>query len=332
MASSRPYNTFKVDHQLGEILRIENIKDLRRVLLRCADPIIVGGGSNVLFISDTKRPLIVIDLKGIRILSEDPENVLIEVCAGEIWHDFVLWAIDNGFGGIENLSLIPGKCGAAPMQNIGAYGVELSQVLKNVVCLDRSNGEEIIFNKDNCHLAYRDSIFKGAFKDLYVIVSVRLSLTKSPFHNINTSYGGIKNTLADRGILEPSIKDVSDAVIKIRNSKLPDPDLLPNAGSFFKNPVIPISQYNVLKSRFSNMPSYPFSEETCKIPAGWLIDQCGWKGIMVGDVGVHNRQALVIVNHGTSDGQEILALSKQIQKTVSERYGIQLQPEVNIID
>ncbi len=331
MISIRPYNTFKVSHKVGDIISATSKEEVCSILADLDNPIILGGGSNVLFTAHTNRPVIVIDIKGIDVLEQTDKSVLIKVAAGEQWHDFVVWAINNDFGGVENLSLIPGKCGAAPMQNIGAYGVELSELLERVHCIDRLSGKATSFGREECQLSYRDSIFKGAYKDKFVITAINLRLTKYPYHRINISYGDIKKLLGDRYINQPTIKDVSDAVIAIRSSKLPDPSCLPNAGSFFKNPIIPMTQFQKLKEYFPLLPSYPISEKRCKIPAGWLIDQCGWKGIMIGTVGVHIRQALVLVNHGTKNGKDILFLSKLIQSSVKDKYGIALEPEVNFI-
>ena len=285
----------------------------------------------MLWVSDTMRPVIIIDHKGIEVVGETETSVLVDIKAGEVWHDLVLWALDRDLGGIENLSLIPGKCGAAPIQNIGAYGVELSDVLISVHCIDRTTLEEVTIKASDCELGYRNSIFKNDWKDRYVIESILIRLDKKEAQKINTSYGAIAEVLLSKGIDNPGIKDVSDAVIAIRSSKLPDPHLLPNAGSFFKNPIVSKEVHASLEKRFGSIPSYSISQLDCKIPAGWLIDRCGWKGIMIGNVGVHSRQALVLVNHGTDNGEKILNLSHQIQKAVLIKYGISLVPEVNVI-
>lgn len=331
MRSIRPYNTFKVDHHVSEIYVIESIDQLRTLCKEHPHPIIIGGGSNVLFVKDVDRPVFIIDLKGIEVIQEGETWKEIRIAAGENWHDVVMWSIEQGLGGIENLSLIPGKCGAAPMQNIGAYGTELSDVLINVGCMDKQIGALFYMSKEACKLGYRDSIFKQESKDQYVITSITLRLTKEEHHKVNVSYGDIKNVLKQKEITEPSIKDVSDAIVAIRSSKLPDPAEIPNAGSFFKNPIIPIEKYSKLKADHPEMPSYPVSDTHCKVPAGWLIDRCGWKGVMIGDVGVHSKQALVLVNHGSNDGQDLVSLSLLIKNKVADIYQIDLVSEVNVI-
>ena len=331
MESIRPYNTFKVDHHVSEIYVIESIDQLRTLSKKHVDPIIIGGGSNVLFVKDVERSVFLIDLKGIEIVDEGETWKEVKIAAGEDWHDVVMWSIDQGLGGIENLSLIPGKCGAAPMQNIGAYGTELADVLIQVGCMDKQIGALFNMNKEACKLGYRDSVFKHESKDQYVITSITIRLTKQEYHIVNVSYGDIKHVLDQKGITKPTIQDVSDAVIAIRSSKLPNPAQIPNAGSFFKNPIIPLKEFNQLKLNHQDIPSYPVSQTHCKVPAGWLIDRCGWKGIRIGDVGVHTRQALVLVNHGSKDGQDIVNLSRMIQKKVLDVYNIKLVPEVNMI-
>ncbi len=310
---------------------MRSLLQLKQTLLAFERPIVLGGGSNVLFTQDSEQPVLIVDIKGIQITGEDKSSVSVNIGAGEIWHDVVIWALENQLGGIENLSLIPGKCGAAPIQNIGAYGVELSDCLIGVHCVERESGKEFYFTNDECLFNYRDSIFKNAWKDKFVIANIDLRLTKKGHHIIYSSYGDIRKRLRSLGIEKPSISDVSNAVIEIRKSKLPDPLYLPNAGSFFKNPIISISTFTMLKKEFPNLPNYPHTESHAKIPAGWLIDQCNWKGIMVDKVGVHNKQALVLVNHGTKNGSKILKLSQLIQESVYRKFGIQLECEVNII-
>ena len=310
---------------------VESIDQLRKLCKEHPNPIIIGGGSNILFVQDVERPVFIIDLKGIEVVHEGETWKEVRIAAGEDWHEVVMWSIDQGLGGIENLSLIPGKCGAAPMQNIGAYGTELADVLINVGCMDKQIGALFHMGKEACKLGYRDSIFKQEAKDQYVITSITIRLTKEKHHNVNVSYGDIKSVLKQKGITQPSIKDVSDAIIAIRSTKLPDPLEIPNAGSFFKNPIISIENYNQLKLDHPELPSYPVTDTHCKVPAGWLIDRCGWKGVMIGDVGVHSKQALVLVNHGSKNGQDIINLSRQIQKKVADIYNIDLVPEVNVI-
>jgi UDP-N-acetylmuramate dehydrogenase len=241
-----------------------------------------------------------------------------------------MYAIDHNWGGVENLSLIPGTVGAAPMQNIGAYGVEAKEVIVSVDAIDLSNGASRSFSRDECHFGYRDSVFKHELKEKFFISSVTLSLTNID-HRLNISYGAITDTLKQMNVLQPTIRDVSNAVIAIRRSKLPDPKLIGNAGSFFKNPVIDVEHYKNLKERYPSMPGYTSENQEVKIPAGWLIEQCSFKGLRVGDVGVHQHQALVLVNYDNGSGDEIFELSKKIQRTVKEKFGIELHTEVNVI-
>jgi UDP-N-acetylmuramate dehydrogenase len=254
---------------------------------------------------------------------------LVKFSAGENWHDAVMWAVENNYGGIENLSLIPGKCGAAPMQNIGAYGIEIKDVLLAVYAFDTEKKQEFIFHNHECGFGYRTSNFKTIWKDKFIITEIVLKLTKPGYHIIDKSYGAIQSELDARGIGSPSIKDLSDVVIHIRQSKLPDPQELGNAGSFFKNPVISTSKFEALKSSFPEMPHYP-AQDKIKLPAGWLIDQCGWKGITEGQVGTYKHQALVLVNHGQASGEDVLNFSKKINASVEEKFGVELEMEVNV--
>jgi len=270
-------------------------------------------------------------MTGISIIDEDKVSVTLKIAAGENWHDFVMWAIQQGYGGIENLSLIPGKCGAAPMQNIGAYGVELSDVLQEVHAIDKVTQEALILSKDDCQLGYRDSIFKGDLLSQVVITGIVVRLSKPGHHKLALSYGAIQHELELMEVVDPNISDVSAAVIKIRQSKLPDPAELPNVGSFFKNPIIGKAEYESLSKDHPDMPHYPIDDTHVKVPAGWLIDRSGLKGYRVGDVGTHVDQALVIVNYGTEHGQEILDFSAEIQTRVFDRYGITIEREVNIL-
>jgi len=285
----------------------------------------------VLFTQDQDRPVYVIDIKGIEKVQDGKGWQDIKVAAGEDWHDLVLWSLEQGLGGLENLSLIPGKCGAAPIQNIGAYGVELADVIQSVTCMDKQSQALFTLDKQSCEFGYRDSIFKGAYRGKYVITSIVLRLTTSGHHENRISYGAIQATLDQWRIKVPTIKDISAAVILIRQSKLPDPATLPNAGSFFKNPVIKKELYDRLLEDYPDIPSYPIDDLHVKVPAGWLIDKSGWKGIMLDQVGVHNRQALVLVNHGSPDGSKIIKLSKLIADKVLQKYSIQLEREVNIL-
>lgn len=287
--------------------------------------LIIGGGSNMLFKSDFKGLIIHNSLLGKELLTNDE----VKIAAGENWHELVLFCVENNLGGIENLSLIPGSVGAAPIQNIGAYGVELQDVFVSLEAFIISTGEIKSYSKKECKFGYRDSVFKKELKGKVIITSVTLGLSKES--SVNISYKALSDKLEDKGIENPTIRDVSKTVIEIRQSKLPDPKEIGNTGSFFKNPIISVEHYNQLKSSFPEIPNYPISEREVKIPAGWLIDQLGWKGKRVRDVGVHDKQALVLVNHGNASGEEIWNLATQIQLSVSKNFDITLTPEVNII-
>lgn len=317
-------------HPCRSVIRVDSSDQLPDVLGALDNPLILGGGSNVLFTQPLDRDVVVIDFDGINIIEDTEKDVLVKVMAGTVWHDLVMWAVDQDYGGIENLSLIPGKCGAAPIQNIGAYGVELSDVLEVVECYHVKDEKWMLLSAERCELGYRDSVFKHALRGEVVITSITIRLTKSGHHTIRTDYGAIQSQLESDGIDTPSIKDVSQAVIAIRQSKLPDPAEIPNNGSFFKNPILTLEAYARLLTLTSDAPSYSVDGNHVKVPAGWLIDQCGWKGKQIGQVATHDKQALVIVNKGTDNGAEILAFSKQIQASVLDRFGVRLTPEVNI--
>lgn len=331
--SLRAYNTFGIEakarfwaeahsvEQLIEILQDPDYQDLERLIL--------GGGSNILLTKDFEGLVVKVSLKGINKVHEDSQHVWLKVAAGEIWHEFVLYCIAHQYAGVENLSLIPGTVGAAPMQNIGAYGVEIKEVFVELTALDIATQQLLTFDLPTCRFGYRESIFKHEAKGRYVIVDVTFRLNKKP--SFQTNYGDIQNTLADMGVSDLSIKAVSDAVIRIRQSKLPNPAEIGNAGSFFKNPEIQKEQYEQLKAQYPNLPGYVTSDTTIKVPAGWLIEQAGWKGHRSGNVGVHARQALVLVNYGGGTGLEIKALSEQVQASVFEKFGIRLQAEVNFV-
>jgi len=327
------YNTFGIDARCDFFIEILSVDDLKAIIndekFRLMLKLILGGGSNLLFTQNFHGLVIKNSIKGITRVKEDDNYVWLKCNAGEVWHDIVLFAIQNNLAGIENLSLIPGQVGAAPMQNIGAYGVELESVFDSLEALNMETGETIIFVKDECHFGYRESVFKKEAKGKYCITSVTLRLNKKPALNI--SYGAIKDTLKEMNIEQPAIKDVSEAVIKIRTSKLPDPKVLGNAGSFFKNPEIPKQQFEKLKSTYPDMPNFPAANNQVKIPAAWLIEQCGWKGKRIGNTGSHAQQALVLVNYGNAKGNEVKNLALEIQQSVKEKFGIELTPEVNII-
>ena len=290
---------------------------------------ILGGGSNILFTKDFDGLVVKINITGKNRVSEDDDNAYVRVGAGEVWHEFVLWSIEQGLSGIENLSLIPGCVGAAPMQNIGAYGVELKNVFHELEAVFPETGEIRRFSAEECRFGYRESVFKRELKNKCIITSVTLRLNKTP--QLNTSYGAIEAELQNMGVTNPSVRDISNAVISIRQSKLPNPAEIGNAGSFFKNPVIPTSQYDSLKSEYPEIVGYPNVEGHTKVAAGWLIEHAGWKGKTIDTYGVHKRQALVLVNYGGSQGQDIWNLSQQILDSVKDKYGIALEREVNIM-
>lgn len=290
--------------------------------------LILGGGSNVLFTQDYPGLVIKIQFKGIQVLAQTDQDILIQAMAGEVWHDLVMYCVSKGFAGIENLALIPGSCGAAPMQNIGAYGVEVKDILYQVEAIEIDSGKVRSFSLEDCHLGYRESIFKRALKNQFIILSITLKLKKNA--DFKTSYGAIQEELNKMNISTLSISAISQAVISIRQSKLPNPQELGNAGSFFKNPVISKEHYQTLKEKFEDIPGY-LSGDLIKVPAGWLIEHAGWKGRKIGSCGVHTKQALVLVNYGGATGKEILNLSAEIIQEVKTKYDILLEREVNII-
>ncbi len=290
--------------------------------------LVLGGGSNMLFTKDFEGIILRNKVEGVEVLRETEETVLVEVGGGENWHEFVLYCIDKGWGGLENLTLIPGSVGAAPIQNIGAYGVEQKACFRSLSAIHLKTGQKRTFTAKECQFGYRDSFFKRNGKGKYMICRVEYELSKIP--QVNTSYGSIRDELANRKIDQPGIKEVSDVVADIRRSKLPDPDEIGNSGSFFKNPVIPQALFEEIKTQHPDIPSYPAGEGEVKLPAAWLIQTCGWKGERRGDAGVHKRQALVLVNYGDAKGKEIFQLAMDIQKSVEETFKIKLAPEVNI--
>jgi UDP-N-acetylmuramate dehydrogenase len=330
--SLKKYNSFGIDVNAAQFIAVHTLQDLSTVLkeYQTAKKFILGGGSNMLLTKDIDALVLHIDLKGKKIIEENSEEVWIECLAGENWHEFVLWTIDQGFGGLENMSLIPGNVGTTPVQNIGAYGTEIKDTM--VSCTTISIKDQTIqsFTNADCHFGYRESVFKNQYKDLYIITSVVFKLTKQN-HKINTSYGDIQSELLKNNITNPSLKEVSDAVITIRKSKLPDPKELGNSGSFFKNPIVLKKDFDPILHKFPEMKYYEISDSAVKVPAGWLIEQAGFKGKRFGDAGVHKNQALVLVNYGNATGQEILAVSKDIQNTVFEKFGIHIEAEVNVI-
>ncbi|MBI1305929.1 MAG: UDP-N-acetylmuramate dehydrogenase [Bacteroidetes bacterium] len=330
MKSLKSLNTFGIDVSAREIYELKSEQEIENLLNTLGDQhfMILGGGSNVLFSHDFDGAIILNRITGKEKIREDENHVWLRIGAGEIWHEVVEFAIANNWGGIENLALIPGCAGAAPIQNIGAYGVEIKDVLESVTAYQISTGDWMFFDNTTCRFGYRDSIFKKELKGDFIITHLVLQLTKK--HKLNIEYGAIKEELSTIN-REYTIRDVADAVIKIRRSKLPDPAVLGNAGSFFKNPVISSELFNSLKSKFENLPGY-LSGDSVKIPAGWLIEQSGLKGEVFGNTGSHKQQALVIVNYGGATGKEILEHANRVISTVKEKFGIQLDPEVNIIN
>lgn len=327
--SLKPYNTFRIDCKAAFFAQVTSVSELRDLL---AQPkflklpkLFLGGGSNILLCSDYDGLVVLIDLKGI----SDLGNGLIQVEAGENWHEFVLWSIQNGYNGIENLSLIPGNIGAAPIQNIGAYGVELKDVFIELKAFHIDSEEIHVFDRESCHFGYRESVFKNNHKGKYIILSVTLQLRKDGV--VNTAYGPITEVLDQWSIYDPKPKEVSDAVISIRSSKLPDPKEIGNSGSFFKNPVILKSLFEEIQKQYADAPSYPVNGREVKVSAAWLIEKAGWKGKRIGNYGVHEKQALVLVNYGGANGQDIYKLAQDIQTSVKDKFGILLQMEVNVI-
>jgi UDP-N-acetylmuramate dehydrogenase len=318
-AVARYFGNFKTLDELAELVDWSRKKDL--------DSLVLGGGSNMLFTDDFNGTVLHNELSGMEHCTEVDE-VYVKVGAGQNWHEFVLHAIAQGWGGVENLSLIPGSVGASPMQNIGAYGVEIDQVFHQLEAWHIEDRELHTFNAEDCEFGYRESVFKRKLKGQYVIVSVTDRLSTQP--QLNTRYGAIEQELERMGVSSPTIRDVSNAVINISSSKLPDPREIGNAGSFFKNPVVSMETYHAIKAAHPELVSYP-SGDGMKLAAGWLIDQAGWKGYREGDIGVHAKQALVLVNYGNGKGRDIYDLSTRILDDVEKRFGVRLEREVNMI-
>lgn len=330
--SLKGYNTFGIDAKARYFVDIHTVEELREALLLEGYPeiLILGGGSNMLITGDINALVLHINLKGIGVVREDANEVVIRAMAGENWHKLVLWTLDQGYGGLENLSLIPGNTGTAPIQNIGAYGVELKDTFESCEALEIATSEIVQFSREDCRFGYRDSFFKNEGKGRFILTSVSMRLTKKD-HPLHTSYGDIAAELLRQGIQKPTIRDVSNAVIAIRKYKLPDPGEIGNSGSFFKNPVLNHADFMDFQKDHPVAPFYKVSDDSFKVPAGWLIEQCGFKGKRFGDAGVHARQALVLVNYGNATGQEILQLSQKIREEVYRKFAIRITPEVNII-
>jgi UDP-N-acetylmuramate dehydrogenase len=331
--SLKPFNTFGIEAQSKEFVEVKSLEELQLLVsmfdFTSRNLLVLGGGSNMLITKDFEGMVIKNSIKGIEVINENEDYVWVKAMAGEVWHEFVLFCIENNYAGVENLSLIPGCVGAAPMQNIGAYGVEIKDTFYSLQAIEVSTSDLIEFTNADCKFGYRESIFKQDAKGKYIIVSVTFKLNKHP--KLNITYGAIQQTLDKNGITEPSIKSISDAVIEIRTSKLPNPKILGNAGSFFKNPEISNEQFEQLKLQFPGIVGYPASAGHTKLAAGWMIEQCGWKGKRVGNTGSHKDQALVLVNYGDATGNEIWQLAMDIQQSVKEKFGVVINPEVNII-
>ncbi len=328
--SLKPYNSFAIDVKAKYFAAFESVMVLEELLGVAGHEqmLVLGGGSNILFTGDFNGWVLKNECKGIRLIDEDDNYFYVKAAAGENWHQFVMHCIAQGYGGVENLSLIPGNVGASPMQNIGAYGVEIKDVFHELEAFHREERKLVTFTLADCSFAYRESVFKNKFKDQFIILNVTFRLRKKPV--FNTSYGAIEQELEKMGVRELSIKAISEAVIRIRRSKLPDPAEIGNAGSFFKNPAISTLQFEQLQQSFPAIVGYPAGTGQTKVAAGWLIEQCGWKGYRKGDAGCHARQALVLVNYGSATGAEIVQLSTDIISSVHEKFGIHLEREVNL--
>ena len=330
----QPYNSFGFDAIARYFVEINAIDDLQTLIksgeLQKHKTLILSGGNNVLFQEEVFEGLVVyINTKGIKTLREDESEVIVRAQAGEDWPDFVRFCVGKGWHGIENLAHIPGKVGAAPVQNIGAYGMELKDSFLQCEAVALGTGETKVFTKEECRFGYRESIFKSALKGQYVITSVDFLLQKNA--QLHLEYGNIKAYLEQNGIETPTLQQLHDAICAIRDSKLPDVKQIGSAGSFFKNPVISAEQFEALQKDYPNIPHYPDAEGMVKVPAGWLIEQAGWKGWRDEHVGVYDKQALVLVHYGGGKGQDIVELAKQIQDSVEEKFGIRISPEVNFV-
>ena len=330
--SLKPYNTFAIDAKAKYFTSFSSIKELNDVfdLMASADKqLVLGGGSNILFTNDFNGLVLKNDIKEIELVGQDDEHVFVKGGAGENWHQFVMFCVKNEYAGVENLSLIPGNVGASPMQNIGAYGVEIKDVFYELEAFHKNEKTVHTFSLNDCEFGYRESVFKNKYKHQFIITSVTYRLNKQPLFNI--SYGAIKQELDKMGIQDLSIRAVSQAVINIRSSKLPDPKETGNAGSFFKNPIVPDEQFRELKTKFPEIINFPAGNGYSKLAAGWLIEQCGWKGYRKGDAGCYPKQALVLVNYGKATGREIFDLSEEIIVSVRNRFKVDLEREVNLI-
>jgi UDP-N-acetylmuramate dehydrogenase len=330
LPSLKAYNTLGLDVSCNELIRIKSSDQLQEIVnSRKEDYFILGGGSNVLILNNLNRPVLLNQIKGREVIKETKSHSIVKIGGGENWHKLVRWTIKQGLGGLENLSLIPGSVGAAPMQNIGAYGVEIKDVFHSLEAINLKSGKKRTFKSGTCEFGYRSSVFKNKYKGKYFITSVSFKLSKNP--KLNISYGAIKSELEKRAIHKPTIKDVSDVVIDIRNTKLPDPKVIGNTGSFFKNPIVSSAKAKKIKRDFPNMPSYPATKTKVKLSAGWLIEKCGWKGKNLGGAGCYAKHALILINKNNATSDEMLQLSQQIQESVKEKFGLKLEAEVNFI-
>jgi UDP-N-acetylmuramate dehydrogenase len=329
--SLKPFNTFGVDVKAHQYINVTNEVKLLEVLKQfyTSELFILGGGSNMLLTQDITKTVLHINLKGISIISEDENRVLVKAAAGENWHDFVMYCLQHNYGGLENLSLIPGHVGTSPIQNIGAYGVELKDVMSYCEAVNRQTLATKTFYTKDCGFGYRDSVFKTKFKDDYIITAVVFELTTSN-HQLHIDYGAIQHELTAQNKVSPSIQDVADAVVTIRKSKLPDPKEIGNSGSFFKNPIVKTSVLESIQDEYPDVPYYKICKDSVKIPAGWLIENTGLKGFRKGDAGIHTKQALVLVNYGDASGNEIKDIAELVKKEVKKKFDIVLDTEVNI--
>lgn len=331
--SLKPFNTFGIDASAKYFSIFSNVEDLKELLAETKKKntslLVLGGGSNILFTQNVNGFVLKNSIKGVALVKQTEEHYFIKAAAGEVWHEFVLHCIKNNYAGLENLSLIPGCVGASPMQNIGAYGVEIKDNFESLEAIEVSTGNMATFSKSDCKFGYRESVFKRELKDRYIITSVTFKLNKKPI--FNTSYGAIEKELESMAVKELSIKAISDAVCNIRRSKLPDPTQIGNAGSFFKNPEVDKKVYEQILNQNSDAVGYPLENGNVKLAAGWLIEKCGWKGKTIGEAGVHKNQALVLVNYGKAKGNEIFDLSEKIIASVNQTFGVTLEREVNII-
>ena len=334
--SLKPYNTFHIQAIARTFASFRTVTELQEILAYKAilpaegksKRLVLGGGSNILFTTDFDGLVLKNEVRGIEKIREEGDHVYVQVGAGENWHQFVLHCIENNWGGMENLSLIPGCVGASPMQNIGAYGVEIAESFHELKAFHLQEKCNYSFSQRDCEFGYRESVFKKKYKNQFVILCVTFKLNRKPVFNI--SYGAIQQELDRMGVKQLSLKSVSDAVINIRRSKLPDPAIVGNAGSFFKNPIISREQFNAVKTKYEDVVSYENVDGTVKLAAGWLIEKCGWKGVRRGDAGCHENQALVLVNYGNASGKQIYALSEEILQSVQDKFGVTLEREVNI--